>query len=262
LACPAGTTNVAGDDAFGSDTQCDSTVTYEIWGWTESQVTVDFIADGGDWESEGLGIDAGDVVLATTCSSDQASCAVGDCSPAPTAPDSPIIDGPLNVALTTENGYLLYEVHMDAEESPDDIPQTGKGNPQVAKFETGGDWDILSPGSSWASDTDADLADGKMTNIALHGVVFIPNGCAEYQDLGDEDLDGYYTSCEESPFDTDVESCANELDHCSGEGAWVEGKPFNVGKKRSWAMYLEAEAADFCTWAKVCDSPDGNTCNN
>jgi hypothetical protein len=222
-------------------------------------VTVDFIADGGDWESEGLGIDAGDVVLATTCSSDQASCAVDVCPP--TEPDSPITDGPLNVALTTENGYLLYEVHMDAEESPDDIPQTGKGNPQVAKFETGGDWDILSPGSSWASGTDADLADGKMTNIALHGVVFIPNGCAEYQDLEGEEFDGYYTSCEEGPFGTDVESCANELDHCSGEGAWVDGEPFNVGKKRSWAMYLEAEAADFCTWAKVCDSSDGVSCN-
>jgi hypothetical protein len=226
----------------------------EIWSWKESQVSADFIADGGDWKSLGLGIDAGDVVLDTTCSTERVTCEQGvDCPPA--APAGTGIDGPLNVAISTQDGYLLYEVQMDVEESLNAIPQTGRGNPKVGKFETKANWDILSPASGWSSNTDDDLSDGNPSYIALHGRVFVPNGCTVHQGSG------YYAHCSDTVFETAVEACEYELQNCSGESAWADGSPFNGDQPGNWAMYLEVNASDFCSFEKLCDSHDGATCD-
>jgi hypothetical protein len=227
---------------------------YEIWGWKESQVNRDFIADGGDWEGLGLGIDAGDVLLDTACSSEQVSCQKDvDCPPE--APAGTGIDGPLNVSLLTQDGYMLSEVHMDAEESPTAIPQTKNGNPRVGQFETQASWDVLSPAPGWSSDTDDDLSDGNTSYIALHGRVFVPNGCTVNQG------DGYYALCSRTAFDTAVEACQYELQNCSGESAWADGSQFVEGKRKNWAMYLEVGASDFCSFEKICNSNDGLSCN-
>jgi hypothetical protein len=227
---------------------------YEIWGWKESQISRDFIADGGDWEALGLGIDAGDVLLDTVCSAEQVSCQKGvDCPP--NAPAGTGIDGPLNVSLLTQDGYVLSEIHMDAEESPSAFPQTKNGNPRVGQFETQASWDVLSPASGWSSDTDDSLSDGNTSYIALHGKVFVPNGCTVNQG------DGYYALCSRTAFDTAVEACQYELQKCSGESAWADGTQFVVGKRRNWAMYMEVDASDFCSFEKICDSSDGANCN-
>lgn len=238
----------AGAVSCGLDAQ------YEIWGWKGSQVSKEFVADGGDWESQGVGIDAGEVVLGASCSAEKVSC-VKDSNCPPAAPAGTGIAGPLNVAIRTKNGYLLHEVQMDAEESPDAIPQTGTGNPKVGKFETKASWDILSPASGWSSDTDDDMSDGKTSYIALHGTVFVPSGCDVYQG------NGYSAFCSETVFGTAAEACGYELQNCSGDGAWADGRQFAEGVPGNWAMYMAVDASNFCSFEKICDSSDGVSCN-
>ena len=210
---------------------------------------VHFVAGGGDFEAlgdfTGSSIDAGTVTLSTTCANDPQNDA--------TPPSDNGVDSGLTIMLDTHDPWRLVEVHLDTQASCGSIPQTGKANPKVGKFETKSEPGVLTPATMFV-DTTSTL-DGSGSNvslcIALHGEVFIPDDCTNVE--GNDGSDFWLDSCSETLHRSALDACTAELDDCTGESGWVEGENFAPASKgkRNWAMHIEVDDDDFCVWEDV-----------